>query len=130
MEGQSADSVRKADGMLPLRREINDYSRSCEHLIAAAAVIDALPFTQDEIQWITYYGDEMTSLVNRLVRIAKTQIPHERQTIQAFAVACEALLLIEDLTADEKDSIRQSVLDITTKILDDRKGPALGHQDA
>lgn len=109
--------------MLRLRREIGDYSRSCEHLISAAASPDAVPFTQDELDWITYYATEMTNLVDQLVRKSKTQIPHERETIQEFAIASEALFLTDSLSNGEKDSIRQSVSDITTQILNEKKDP-------
>ncbi|WHZ25335.1 MAG: hypothetical protein OJF51_000130 [Nitrospira sp.] len=111
--------------MLRLRREISDYSRSCEHLISAAAASDAVPFTQDEIDWIEYYATEMTNLVDQLVRKSKTQVYHDRQTIQAFAIASEALFLTDSLSNGERDSIRQSVSDITTQILDENKDPAL-----
>lgn len=108
-------------GMPPLRKEIGDYSRSCEHLISAAAETDALPFTQDEIDWITYYTTEMTTLVDQLVRKSKTQVPHDRQSLQQFAVASEALFLTKGLSEGEKDSIRDSVSDVTTNILDEQK---------
>ncbi len=107
--------------MLPLRKEIGDYSRSCEHLISAAASSDAIPFTQDEINWITYYTTEMTTVVDQLVRKYKTQIHHDRQTLQDFAVASEALFLEKGLSEGEKDNIRHSVSDVTTDILDDEK---------
>ncbi|MDK2743404.1 MAG: hypothetical protein NDI90_10855 [Nitrospira sp. BO4] len=107
--------------MLPLRKQINDYSRSCEHLIAAAAETDAIPFSQDEIDWIVYYTTEMTSLVDQLVRKSKTQVQHDRQTIQEFAVASEALFLTKGLSEGERDSIRHSVSDVTTNILDEQE---------
>ena len=107
--------------MLPLRKEIDDYSRSCEHLIAAALARDAVPFTQDEIEWIAYYTTEMTTLVDQLVRKSKTQVQHDRQTIQEFAVASEALFLTEGLSKGEIDSIRQSVSDVTTNILEEQE---------
>lgn len=107
--------------MIPLRKEITDYSRSCEHLIAAALSRDAVPFTQDEIEWIEYYTTEMTTLVDQLVRKYKTQVPHGRQTLQEFAVASEALFLTKGLSEGEKDSIRDSVSDVSTNILDEQE---------
>ncbi|UVT17623.1 MAG: hypothetical protein H8K04_08865 [Nitrospira sp.] len=107
--------------MIPLRKQINDYSRSCEHLIAAAAETDAIPFTQDEIDWIVYYTTEMTSLVDQLVHKSKTQVQHDRKTMQEFAVASEALFLTKGLSEGEKDSIRNSVSDVTTQILDEQE---------
>jgi len=111
--------------MLRLRREISDYSRSCEHLISAAASPDAIPFTQDEIDWITYYATEMTNLVDQLVRKAKTQVHHDRQSIQDFAIASEALFLTDSLSDGERDSIRQSISDVTMNILAEQEDPAL-----
>ncbi|MGC4096270.1 MAG: hypothetical protein QM706_04075 [Nitrospira sp.] len=108
--------------MIPLRKAITDYSRSCEHLISAAAEKEAIPFTQDEIDWITYYTTEMTTLVDQLVQKFKPQIHHDRETMQAFAVASEALFLTERLTGGEKDSIRDSISDVTTQILNEHEG--------
>jgi hypothetical protein len=110
--------------MIPLRKEINDYSRSCEHLIYSAASGDATPFTQDEIDWISYYASEMKNLADQLARKAKNQVPHDRQTIHQFAVASEALFLMDGLSQWERDSIRQSVSDVTTKILVEKEDPA------
>ena len=107
--------------MLSLRKEITDYSRSCEHLISAAASTDAVPFTQDEIDWITYYAAEMTKLVDQVVRNSKPQVPHGRQTMQAYAVASEALLLKNGFSEGEENSIRQSISDVTTEILDKKE---------
>lgn len=112
--------------MLLLRKEITDYSRSCEHLISAALSPDALPFTQDEIDWITYYATEMTNLVDHLTRKSKPQIPHDRQTIQEFAAASEALFLTDGFLKGERDSIRQSISDVTNEILDKKEDPTLG----
>lgn len=65
-------------------------------------------------------------MVDQLVRKFKTQIHHDRQTLQDFAVASEALLLEKGLSEGEKDDIRHSVSDVTTEILDDEKNdPAL-----
>lgn len=109
--------------MLALRKEIDDYSRSCERLIAAALLADSIPFTADEIEWITYYGNEMTSLANQLLRSARPAFEHKRQTIRELAAACEALLVLDGFSEDERDSIRRSVSDITTKILTAKEEP-------
>ncbi|UVT20095.1 MAG: hypothetical protein H8K03_20340 [Nitrospira sp.] len=111
--------------MIPLRKEVKDYSRTCEHLIAASVLIDSTPFTQDEIDWIAYYATEMTNLADQLVRGSKTQILHDRDTLQAFAIASEALFLTDGLSEGEKDSIRQSISGVTTQILDEQEYPAL-----
>jgi len=104
--------------MLPLRREIDDYSRACERLIIAAASKDATAFTSDEIEWIAYYAKEMTSLVDRLLAKPRPQGKHDRETIRDYARTSEVLLGVKNLSNDERESIRGSVEDITEKILD------------
>jgi hypothetical protein len=106
--------------MLPRRKEISDYSRSCEHLIAAAASPDAVPFTPDEIDWITYYATAINNPIDSLVRKSKTQVHHDRQTLQEFAVTSEALFLTKGLSEGENDSLRDSVSDVPTNILDEK----------
>ena len=95
--------------MLPLRNEIDDFSRACERLIIAAATKDAIPFTPDEIQWIAYYAKEMTSLADRLVQDLKPQGKHERQTMRDYARTSEALMEVQNLSNKERKSIRDSV---------------------
>ena len=95
--------------MLPLRKEIDDYSRACERLIVAAASKDATPFTPDEIQWIGYYAKEMTSLADRLAQDLKPQGKHERQTMRDYARTSEALMEVQNLSNKERKSIRDSV---------------------
>ena len=106
---------------LPLRKEIDDYSRSCERLIVAAASQDGKPFTGEEIQWIAYYAKEMTSLVDRLLPDHKPQEKHERQAMRDYARTSEALLVMKNLSDEERESIRDSVADVTTKLLDGRQ---------
>ena len=104
--------------MLPLRKEIDDYSRACERLIVAAASKDAIPFTRDEIQLIAYYAKEMTSLADQLLPDPKLQRKQERQTVRDYAETSEALLGAKNLSTDERQSIRDSVADVNEKILD------------
>ena len=111
--------------MLSLRKEIKDYSSSCEHLIAAAASTDAIPFTEDETDWIAYYASEMANLADHLLHTSRPQIQHKRQVLREYAAACEALLLMDGLSEEEKDSIRRSVSEITTKLLVEKEDPAL-----
>jgi regulator of sirC expression with transglutaminase-like and TPR domain len=112
--------------MVPLRKEITDYSRACEHLIYAAVSADATPFTSDETEMIAYYACEMTNLADQLVRNSRPQIKHKRQTIQAFAAACETLLQMDGFSEEERNSIRHSAQAITTKFLAEQGDPALG----
>ena len=108
--------------MLPLRNEIDDFSRACERLIIAAASKDAKPFTPDEIQWIAYYAKEMTSLADRLAQDLKPQGKHERQTIRDYARTSEALLVTKNLSDEERENIRDSVADVKREILDADQG--------
>ena len=104
--------------MLPLRKEIDAYSRACERLIVAAASNGAVPFTPDEMQLIAYYANEMTSLVDKLLPDPKPQSKQERQTVRDYAQTSEALLVMKNLSNDERESIRDSVADVNEKILD------------
>ena len=106
---------------LPLRKELDDYSRACEHLISAATFTGAIPFTPDEIQWVEYYAKEMTSLVDRLSSDRKPQGKHERQTMRDYARTSEALLDIKNLSDEERGSIRGSVADVTEQFLDSKR---------
>lgn len=108
--------------MLPLRKEIDDYARACERLIVAAASNGEIPFTRDEIQWIAYYAKEMTSLVDKLTPDHKPQVTHERQTLEDYAQTSEALLVMKNLSNDERQSIKDSVADVNEKILDTDEG--------
>ena len=103
--------------MLPLRKELYDYSRACERLISAAFT-DAIPFTPEEIRWVEYYAKELTSLVDRLLPDRMPQGKHERQTMRDYAQTSEALLVAKNLSDEERGSIRDSVADVTKQILD------------
>jgi len=103
---------------LLLRRELQDFSRACEHLISAAAFTGVEAFTDDEVQWIEYYAKELTSLADRLAPDRKPEGRHERQTMREYARTGEALLDIKNLSEGERGSIRDSVADVTKNILD------------
>jgi hypothetical protein len=47
-----------------LRKEVLDYTRSSERLIAAASHPDHTPFCHEEKQMIHYYTDEVGKLVH------------------------------------------------------------------
>ena len=103
---------------LPLRNELFEFSRACEHLIYAASFTGAEAFTADEIQWIEYYAKEMTSLADRLSLDRKPQGIHERQTMRDYAQTSEALLNMKNFSEDERGSIRDSVADVREQIID------------
>jgi hypothetical protein len=103
--------------MLSLRKEIQEYSRSCERLISGALTPDSTSFTTDEILLIAYYANEMTCLVDQLLRQPQLQQYQRQQSVQEYARASEALLLVNDLSQEERESIRCSIRDVTAKIL-------------
>jgi hypothetical protein len=108
--------------LISLRKEIDDYSRSCERLIVAAESPDGTPFTSEEIEWIAYYATEMTNLAKRLPRGPKPESQHERQSIQDYAKASEAVLGMNNFSNEERQSIKESVDGITDNILDRPQG--------
>jgi len=108
--------------MLPLRKEIDDYSSACEHLIIAATSKDAIPFTLEEIDWVVYYAKEVTSLADRLLQAPRPQGKHDRQTMRDYARTSDALLRVKNLSDEERESIRNSVADVREQILDADQG--------
>ena len=103
---------------LQLRKEIDDYSRSCERLIVATGSPNFTPFTAEEVEWIAYYAREMTNLAKRLPRGPKPQSQHERQSMQDYANASEAVLRLNNFSHEERESIKESVDDLSDNILD------------
>ena len=47
--------------VLAYRREIQDYLRSCEHLLAAAT--SSPPFTQEKLAMVGYYAAEVQKIL-------------------------------------------------------------------
>ena len=107
--------------MPSVRREIFDYALACEYLIA-----DAIPFSHDELEWISYYATEMTNFIHQRERISRPYVFHERPTLGEYAVTSQMLFLTDDLSEGERARIRQLVADVTIHVLDEKKGPALG----
>jgi hypothetical protein len=66
----------------------------------------------------------MTYLVDQLLRQPQLQQHQKRQSVQEYARASEALLLL-NLSEDERESIRCSITDVTAKILNGGKGLSL-----
>lgn len=65
LEGLTADSCEKGGRMsdnqvLAYRQEVQDYLRSWEHLLAAAA---ALPFSEEELSMVGYYAAEVQKIL-------------------------------------------------------------------
>jgi hypothetical protein len=52
----------------------------------------------------------------------RPQGKHERQTMRDYARTSEALLGVKNLSNEERESIRDSVADVTGKILDADQG--------
>ena len=49
---------------LPYRVEVQNYIRSCEHLLCARIVSVSLPFTADEGRIVNYYAAEVAQKFN------------------------------------------------------------------
>ncbi len=66
LEGPTADSCEKGGRYMPYnprftyRKEVQDYLRSCEHLLVAAT--SPLPFTEDEVAMIGAYVAEVQKI--------------------------------------------------------------------
>jgi hypothetical protein len=60
----------------------------------------------------------MTSLIERLLPDRQPQGKHGCQTMRDYARKSEALLLVKNLSNKERESIMDSVTDVTEKILD------------
>lgn len=45
-----------------LRKEVRDFSRACEHILAIASSTDTESFTNDELQMIQYYANELSKI--------------------------------------------------------------------
>jgi len=102
--------------MPSVRREIFDYARACEYLIA-----DAIPFPHEELEWISYYATEMTNFIHQRECISRPYVFHERPTLGEYAVTSKMLFLTDDLSEGERERIRQLVSDVTTNLLSREK---------
>lgn len=101
--------------MASLRRELSDYGWACEHLMT-----DAVPFTQEELEWIGYYAAEMTNFADQKVRVRRPGVFHQRQTLEEYAVTSLALLHMEGLSETEKDLVRLLVSKVRREILSNK----------
>jgi len=62
--------VRSGRGELgAFRYEVQNYIRSCEHLLSIDATPYNPPLTIDELQMVEYYVEEVAQMVSRQVRI-------------------------------------------------------------
>lgn len=98
--------------MASLRRELSEYVRACESLIA-----DDFPFAHEELEWIGYYATEMSNLADQRVRVRRPIVSHERRTLGDYAVTSRALLLADGLSEREKNLIRLLVSEVRREIL-------------
>jgi hypothetical protein len=55
-------------GMPPLRKEVQNYLRSCEHLLSIAATPTNPSFTREELQIMNYYVGELARMVGQLAK--------------------------------------------------------------
>ena len=49
---------------LPIREDLRTLFRSCERLLASAQAPDHAPFSQDELQMICHYANEVAKLAD------------------------------------------------------------------
>ena len=53
---------------LSLRQEVQNYLRSCEHLLSVPAASHDPQFTEDELQIVNYYAAEVAKMANQLLQ--------------------------------------------------------------
>ena len=53
----------------PLRQEVRNYLRACEHLLSVPAVPHNPQFSPEELQIMNYYAAEVAHLVGRLAEV-------------------------------------------------------------
>lgn len=53
----------------PLRQEVQNYLRSCEHLLSVPAVPHNPPFSPEELQIMNYYTAEVAKMVGQLAEV-------------------------------------------------------------
>jgi hypothetical protein len=77
LEGPTADFDEKGGGTMPggpafpsLRQEVQNYLRSCEHLLSVPAASHNNPsFTSDELQIVNYYAAEVAKMVGQQAKL-------------------------------------------------------------
>ncbi len=50
--------------LLPVRQDLHDFFSHCEGLLGKALQPDHAPFSQDELQMICYYANEIAKLAD------------------------------------------------------------------
>lgn len=58
--------------MIPLRKEIQDFARSCERLLSLRMTAGDEPLSEDERHLIIYYLDELRQLTTSANAIPKS----------------------------------------------------------
>ena len=65
-----ADVIGKAVVMLSshsphafFRKDVQAYIRACEYLISVASIQDSPPFTDEELQVLEYYAEELAKVL-------------------------------------------------------------------
>ena len=59
--------------LLPIRQDLHDFFGHCEGLLGKALQPDHAPFSQNELQMICYYANE-------IAKLADSQRVHEQST--------------------------------------------------
>ena len=59
-----------SDSLLPpLRPEVQNFLRSCEHLLSVPAVPHNPPFSPNELLMMNHYAAEVTKMVGELAKL-------------------------------------------------------------
>lgn len=58
--------------MIPLRKEIQDFTSSCEKLLSLCMTPGNEPLSEDELHLIVYYLDELRGLTTSIHTIPKS----------------------------------------------------------
>jgi hypothetical protein len=103
--------------LLFARKEIQDYLRSCEHLLSAAVMADDVPFSAEEEEIVEYYAIELLKLFPRARPAQKY-----RQSIHEYARLSEALLYLNHLTLYEKELTQGMLKQLSEKLLSKPRG--------
>ena len=54
----------------PLCKEVQDYLRSCEHLLSIGAnTLNPPPFSTNELEVVNYYTGELAKMVGQLAKV-------------------------------------------------------------
>jgi hypothetical protein len=53
-----------SSSLLPIRKDLHNFFRYCERLLASAQAPDHVPFSPDELQMICYYANAVAKIAD------------------------------------------------------------------